>query len=433
MDNQAISLHQLLEQIKTALKSTLPYSWWVMAEISELKVNYSGHCYLELIEKETTGEAIKARTRATIWSSVFRMLRPYFETTTHTRLSAGLKVMVKVTAEFHELYGFSLNITDIEPSYTVGELVLQKQEIINRLMAEGVFDMNRSLSLPELPGKVAVISSRTAAGYGDFMNQLTANAFGYKFNVKLFPAIMQGNEAEQSIITALDKVFIHEDLFDVVVIIRGGGAQSELNCFNSYLLASHVCQFPLPVLTGIGHEQDETITDLVAHTRLKTPTAVAEFLIDQYRQADDRINELSLTLFDLVTGKVKDEKDQLSRFLLLLKPAVKENLLNSSGDLRYRGMRLAGSVKQLLITESEAQTRITVHLKTRIKELFVNRKHTLEIYEKKNGYLDPFLILKRGYSVTYYKGNALKNPSQVPGGEIIETRMAEGNMKSRTL
>jgi exodeoxyribonuclease VII large subunit len=187
------------------------------------------------------------------------------------------------------------------------------------------------------------------------------------------------------------------------------------------------------VLTGIGHEQDETITDLVAHTRLKTPTAVAEFLIDQYRQADDRINELSLTLFDLVTGKVKDEKDQLSRFLLLLKPAVKENLLNSSGDLRYRGMRLAGSVKQLLITESEAQTRITVHLKTRIKELFVNRKHTLEIYEKKNGYLDPFLILKRGYSVTYYKGNALKNPSQVPGGEIIETRMAEGNMKSRTL
>ena len=433
MDNQALSLHQLLGQIKTVLKSNLPGSYWITAEISELKVNYSGHCYLELIEKESSGESIKAKARATIWSSVFRMLQPYFETTTKIRLSEGIRIMVKVTAEFHELYGFSLNITDIEPSFTVGELALQKQAIINRLVAEGVFDMNRSLSLPELPGKVAVISSKTAAGLGDFLDQLTGNPYGYKFYVKLFTAVMQGNEAEQSIIRALDQIFIHEGFFDAVILIRGGGSQSDLNCFNSYLLASHVCQFPLPVITGIGHEQDETITDLVAHTRLKTPTAVAEFLIDQYRQADDRINELSMALFDMVTEKVKEEKERLNRFLMLLKPAVKERLTFSAGNLRYLGISLTGSVKQLITRESGVFNAKMRHLKTGTRELLVANKHKIEVLERKNEYLNPFLILKRGYSITYHKGKALKNPSQVAGDEIIETRLAEGMIKSKTI
>jgi len=433
MDNQALSLHQLLGHIKTVLKSNLPGSYWITAEISELKVNYSGHCYLELIEKESSGESIKAKARATIWSSVFRMLQPYFETTTKIRLSEGIRIMVKVTAEFHELYGFSLNITDIEPSFTVGELALQKQAIINRLVAEGVFDMNRSLSLPELPGKVAVISSKTAAGLGDFLDQLTGNPYGYKFYVKLFTAVMQGNEAEQSIIRALDQIFIHEGFFDAVILIRGGGSQSDLNCFNSYLLASHVCQFPLPVITGIGHEQDETITDLVAHTRLKTPTAVAEFLIDQYRQADDRINELSMALFDMVTEKVKEEKERLNRFLMLLKPAVKERLAFSAGNLRYQGISLTGSVKQLITRESGVFNAKMRHLKTGTRELLVANKHKIEVLERKNEYLNPFLILKRGYSITYHKGKALKNPSQVAGDEIIETRLAEGMIKSKTI
>ncbi len=433
MENQALSLFQLLGQIKSVLKNSLPFSWWVMAEISELKVNYSGHCYLELIEKDTTSESIKAKVRATIWSSVFRMLQPYFETTTHTRLSAGIKVMVKVTAEFHELYGFSLNIIDIEPSYTVGELARQKQEIINRLIREGVYDMNKSLLLPELPRKVAVISSKTAAGFGDFMNQLTGNHFAYKFYVMLFPAVMQGDEAEQSIIQALDRIYVHEDFFDVVVLIRGGGAQSELNCFNSYWLASHICQFPLPVLTGIGHEQDETIADLVAHTRLKTPTAVAEFLIDLYRQADEKINELSLALFDMVSIKLKQEKDRLSKFLMLLKPAVKERLSASSASLRFLSVELTSSVKQLLIRETGAIQRRGDRIKTAIKELLNNKKHALEILEKKRNYLDPFLILKRGYSVTYHDGKALKSASKVRKDDVIETRLAEGIIKSKSL
>jgi exodeoxyribonuclease VII large subunit len=432
MENKAITLYQLLGQVKSALKNTLPFSWWVMAEISELKVNYSGHCYLELIEKEAAGESIRAKVRATIWSSVFRMLQPYFETTTHSRLTAGIKVMVKVTAEFHELYGFSLNITDIEPSYTIGELALQKQEIINRLIAEGVYEMNKALSLPELPGKIAVISSKTAAGFGDFMDQLTGNPFGYKFYVKLFPAIMQGEEAEQSVINALDRIYEHEQFFDLIVIIRGGGSQSDLNCFNSYWLASHICQFPLPVLTGIGHEQDETIADLVAHTRLKTPTAVAEFLISRFRDADEIINDLSVSLFDIVSETIKEENDRLYKFILVFKPAVKERLSANSGNLRFFGISLTNSVKQLLIKKTGAFNRQDDRLRTITKEYVNNKRHGLEILEKKNSYLDPFLILKRGYSVTYYKGKALKNPVIVPKEEIIETKLAGGILISKT-
>jgi len=433
MDNKALTLYHLLGQVKSALKNTLPLSWWVMAEISELKMNYSGHCYLELIEKDDAGESIKAKVRATIWSSVFRMLQPYFETTTHTRLTAGIKIMIKVNAEFHELYGFSLNITDIEPSFTIGELARQKQEIINRLKAEGVFEMNKTITFPELPRIIAVISSKTAAGLGDFMDQLTGNPFGYKFHIKLFPAVMQGDEAEQSIINAFDLIYAYEEFFDAVVIIRGGGAQSDLNCFNSYWLTSNICQFPLPVLTGIGHEQDETIADLVAHTRLKTPTAVAEFLISCYRKVDEKINERSLVLCDIVSEKVKAEKEQLNRFLLLLKPAVKERLAACSGHLHLLSANFKGMVKQLLLKESGTINTRDVYLKTLVKEFLNIRKHALDILEKKNDYLDPFLILKRGYSVTYYNGKALKNSSWVPKDEVIETKLAEGTIKSKTL
>lgn len=432
MDNQTLSLFQLLVQVKSALKKAMPVSYWILAEISEMKVNYSGHCYLELVEKEETGESIRAKARATIWSAVYRMLQPYFETTTQTRLSAGIRVMVKVTAEFHEMYGFSLNISDIEPSYTLGELAKQKLEIINRLKAEGVYDMNRALRLPELPRRIAVISSRTAAGYGDFMDQLTGNPYGYKFYLKIYPAVMQGDEAEQSIIGALDRIYDHEDFFDAVVIIRGGGAQSELSCFNGYWLTSHICQFPLPVLTGIGHEQDETIADLVANTRLKTPTAVAEFLIDRFRGADMRINELSSSLVDAVTEQVHEEQELLNRFLLLLRPSVRERMVSRSVSLRYLSVHITGAVKQRLIKETGSVNRRNDKLKIAAREFMNQRKHTLDILDKKNGYLDPFLILKRGYSITYHKGKAIKDPALVSPDEIIETRLAGGILISKT-
>jgi exodeoxyribonuclease VII large subunit len=452
--DQSLSLYQLLGQVKSSLKNSLPAAYWVIAEISELKVNFNGHCYLELIEKEPAGESIKAKARATIWASVYRMIQPYFETTARSSLAAGMKVMVKATAEFHELYGFSLNITDIEPTYTLGEMARQKQEIISRLVAEGVFEMNKSLSLPELPRRIAVISSRTAAGLGDFMDQLTRNAFGYKFYVKLFPAVMQGEEAEQSIIAALDAVFRQEWFFDLVVIIRGGGAQSELNCFNSYWLAYHICQFPLPVLTGIGHEQDETIADLVAHTRLKTPTAVAEFLVGLFRQADEKINELYIALADLATDLVAAEKERLSRYLYVLKPGARKSLAESASKLHLLGINIQSSARRLIFNESGVLARrgdqlnrlsnvylmVTSHqikMKSQqIREfslkLLEHTRHTLDLLDKKSIYLDPFLILKRGYSVTYYKGKAIKDPKMVPEKADIETRLAGGILKSKT-
>lgn len=433
MDIKALSLYQLLEQVKAAFKNTLPFSWWIVAEISELKVNYSGHCYLELIEKEEAGEAIRAKARATIWASVFRMLQPYFESVTHTRLEAGMKVMIKVTAEFHELYGFSLNISDIEPSFTIGELARQKLEVINRLKSEGVFDMNKDLVFPEIPGRIAVISSKTAAGYGDFRDQLMKNPYGYRFHIRLFPAVMQGEEAERSIISALDNIYANEDSYDITIMIRGGGSQSDLNCFNSYLLCSHICQFPLPVLTGIGHEQDETIADLVAHTRLKTPTAVAEYLIDCYREVDEAINERSVSLNDLVLARIGDEKEKLDRILLKLKPAVKNILTDHNRDLQLKGVHFNSHIRQCLFKESQTIQSRKVRLNTVTRELFNNSKHRLDLLEKKKDYLDPFLILKRGYSITYHNGKALKSPGMVSKDEIIETRLAEGNIKSKTI
>ncbi len=455
MESNPLSLYELLGGVKTSLKSSLPAAMWVTAEISELKVNYSGHCYLELIEKDSSGESIKAKARATIWASVYRMIQPYFESATRSKLAAGMKVMVKASVEFHELYGFSLNITDIEPSYTVGEMALKKQEIINRLITEGVFDMNKSLYLADLPRRIAVVSSKTAAGLGDFMDQLVKNDFGYKFYVKLFPAVMQGAEAEQSIISALDAVFDQEALFDLVVIIRGGGSQSDLNCFNSYWLAYHICQFPLPVLTGIGHEQDETIADLVAHTRLKTPTAVAEFLIGIFRQADQKVNDLSVTLAELATDLIEIEKSRFASFMLSLKPAVRKYLATSSGNLHVQSIHVRGYAKQMLLSEEGIIRRRGDRLNRLSRQLLLvsghrmaltlrkmqetsrkyaeKEKHSLEMLEKKCMYLDPFLILKRGYSVTYYKGKALKDPLAVPENADLSTRLAEGILKSKKI
>ncbi len=433
MEKKAINLCGLLNEIKAAMKNTLPFSWWVMAEISEIKVNYSGHCYLELIEKNEINESIKARARATIWSSVYRMLQPYFETTTQTRLCAGIKVMVKVSAEFHEVYGFSLNITDIEPSYTVGELALQKLEIIRRLKAEGVFDMNRSLPFPDLPKRIAVISSKTAAGYGDFHDQITNNQFGYTFYLKLFPAVMQGEEAEKSIIKALESIYSHEKYFDAVVIIRGGGASADLHCFNSYWLNYNICQFPLPVITGIGHEQDETVADLVAHTRMKTPTAVAEFLIGCLQEAEAYLNEQTLRLYDLVSEKMSEENERLQRLILVLTPSVKKRLEKNRTDLLMRAAGLKGSVRHLIALQTGKTDRLHSNMLSATREYIKNEIHRIEMLEKQNNYLDPYLILKRGYSITYHKGKAVKSAAEISAGDIIETRLAEGTLKSKNL
>jgi exodeoxyribonuclease VII large subunit len=273
--NGMMKLSELNGMVRQVLTEAFPTKLWVVAEISELKTQRSGHCYLVLIEKDTFTDKVVAQARATIWSYIYRILKPYFETTTGQVLIEGLKVLVQVTVEFHELYGYSLNIQDIDPTYTLGDLARRKTDIINKLTREGVIDMNKGLDFPLVPQRIAVISSETAAGYQDFTNHLNTNQGGYVFYTKLFSALMQGPQTEVSVIRALERIYEYEDLFDVVVIIRGGGSQFDLSCFDNYNIAFHVAQFPLPVITGIGHEKDNSVVDLVAHTRLKTPTAVA--------------------------------------------------------------------------------------------------------------------------------------------------------------
>lgn len=281
MEHTIISLSELNLNIKGVVRQAFNDSYWVRAETSDVRHNRNGHCYLEFIEKARDGQSIVAKARGTIWSSTFNLLKPYFEQETGQPFTSGLTVLVSVTIDFHETYGFGLFVNDIDPSYTLGEIARNRMLVIKRLEEEGVLTLNNELELPEPLNRIAVISSPTAAGYEDFQNQLEHNTSGSVFHTKLFPAIMQGDRSESSIIAALEQIYRHRNLFDVVIIIRGGGASSDLSCFDSYLLATNCAQFPLPIVSGIGHERDVTVLDIVAHTRVKTPTAAAEFLINR--------------------------------------------------------------------------------------------------------------------------------------------------------
>lgn len=453
MPENPLTLFELNSRIKGSIHQAFPDSFWVVAEISELKVNANGHCYLELIEKDTESEAMKARARATIWSSVFRMIRPYFETTVRTALSPGLKIMVKASVEFHELYGLSLNITDIEPAYTLGEMAKQKQDVINQLIREGVFDLNKQQVINRLPRKIAVISSPTAAGYGDFLDQLLRNPYGYKFYIRLFPAIMQGEEAEASIVNAMERVFRHEDFFDALVIIRGGGAQSDLNCFNGYWIASHIAQFSLPVLTGIGHEQDETVADMVAHTRLKTPTAVAEFLLAKFQAEDSLLYELSASLAETTREILHARENRLMKLAFRMKPLLRSAMEESrkrlaidavilknanrkilSGARNASAMlhfRITSSSKQYLLRNSHRISLVRNNLKLIIPSFIQQESFRLEMLASKNLYNDPQHVLKRGYSITLFHGFPLKNAGEVKEGERISTVLFKGKVTSR--
>lgn len=273
---ESVSLYELNSRIRQSVEEAFPSPVWVRAEISELKENANGHAYLELVEKD--GNRIVAKTKAMCWRNTYAMLKPFFREKTGQPLAVGMKVLFACEVNFHEQYGFSLLINDVDPAFTLGDMARQRQETIRRLRQEGVFDMNRSLTVPPLPQRIAVISSATAAGFGDFEHQLKRNEQGYVFYTHLFPAVMQGERTSSSIIAALERIYVHAELFDVVVIIRGGGATADLNSFDNYELATNCAQFPLPIITGIGHLRDTCVLDMVANVCAKTPTAVAEYL-----------------------------------------------------------------------------------------------------------------------------------------------------------
>lgn len=451
----SITLYELNNNLKQALKERFAEEVWITAEITEILNNSSGHCYLQLADKKESDDTIIATARGTIWAFTYRMLKPYFETTTGRSLAKGMKVMLKVEVVFHEVYGYSLNVKDIDPTFTIGDLERKKREIIEQLQKDGIIDMNRELEFPVLPKNIAVISSPTAAGLGDFMNHLETNPYGYKFHVKLFPAVMQGDKTTDSVIAALDRIYEYETLFDVVVLIRGGGSQTDLGSFDSYDMAANIAQFPLPVIAGIGHERDETVADRVAHLRVKTPTAAAAFLIDAFREQEEIMEGLKNDFI----GEVKELiNEQRSRQLLCLsgfRQFVQALLVNRDTRLKLLSQRIEHSSGQFITGRMSGLDTIRERMSGKLTLLFDRQKNLLhtssrtveqrseniirqhkywiELSETKIKFVDPKNVLERGYSVTRLNGKAVKNSNALKAGDILETEVASGVISSKVI
>ena len=448
-----VTLCELQSQIREKIGVSFPLPYWVVAEISEIKVNHSGHCYLELVEKGGDNQVPRAKVNAVIWKGQYGMISSYFRTATGSDLCSGLKVLLKVMINYHELYGMSFQITDIEPSFTLGDIEAQKRETIEKLKTEGVFDMNRELELPCVLQRIAVISSSQAAGYQDFLNELGANANGYYFRLELFNAFMQGNETEPSVIDALDRIAERYDEFDAVIMIRGGGSQSDLAAFNSYRLVSHVAQFPLPVITGIGHDKDTSVADLVANVSVKTPTAVAVYLNSHNREYEDTLNEMFAGISLIASERIAEENARIKESGFLLKEAS-SGILNTAGSrlnslslmvenrvgvavasnrgkldmfaaqLTSMPLRTVGySSKRLAELESLLKLNVGTFISGKKKEL----AFTEDIVEAKT----PERIMKLGYSIVRLKGRVVRSTVDVSDNDLLEVRLSDGSVKAR--
>ena len=406
MITKRYSLFELNRLVRESIECEMPDEYWVEAELSECRES-RGHCYMELIQKDEQTATPVAKASAKCWANKWLTIRPYFERTTGQQLHAGMKVLLQVYPQFHEAYGFSWIINDIDPTYTIGDMARKRQEIIKKLKDEGVFDLQKELQLPLFCQHIAVISSQTAAGYGDFCNQLADNPYGFKFETQLFPAIMQGEGVEQSIIAALEQIYNSQ--FDCVVIIRGGGATSDRSGFDTLALAENVANFPIPIITGIGHDRDESILDMVSHTRVKTPTAAAAFLISHLKEVLDIIDASQERITRFALQKISNLKSQIS-------------------NLQEAIPRLFSIVK----TRQESKIDLfNQRICTSIDRRFISERHRLELIDEKLKALDPTLLLKRGYSITLHHGRAVKDATTLHPGDEIETRLAKGTIISK--
>lgn len=424
----ALTLYELNGLVRQALQLTLDTPYWVRAEISELRTNR--HCYIELVQKDDYGSALTAKARAQIWANRWFMLSAMFERATGQRLAPGLQVMVQVEVMFHELYGYSLNIINIDPTYTLGDIAKRRREIMQQLKEEGVIDMNKELPLPRLLQRVAVISSASAAGYGDFCNQLHNNRKGLAFVTQLFQANMQGANTDTSIIAALNRIAAQADLWDIVVITRGGGATSDLNCFDSLQLAENVAQFPLPIITGIGHERDDTVIDMVAHTRVKTPTAAAEFLIHHQETELDTLENIYENILSEAATMLTNEKNHLKTLSSQL-PLASSRFTSQA---RLHLMQLLNNVESLCTQITAREDRrieaIASTLPMLAPMLLNKEKARLQMADVKISSADPQRILNLGFSITRINGKAVRDASHVKEGDEITTTLAYGTIIS---
>lgn len=377
------SLKELCDWIQEIVENDLPNRYWVCAEIASMSVR--GHCYMELVEKAENG-ILAAKVRATCWSNVYHLLSAYFLQETGQSLHTGLQVMLEVSVEYHAVYGLSLNVWNIDPTYTLGDLAKQRQATIQQLTEDGVMDLQKALQIPSLPRRVAVISSVDAAGYGDFCDQLKHNRFGFKFHVQLYPAVVQGDTAARSVVQALNSIAALEEEWDVVVIIRGGGASTDMSCFDDYNLASHCAQFPLPIIAGIGHTRDVSVVDMVVHTSVKTPTAAAEWLIERVAEQVERVGSLMLRLQRATQNAVSREKNRLLLYEQQIFNAVRGKAVRERGKL----------------------------------DLWMK---TIELHS-------PERIFKMGYSLTMVNGKLVRSQSEVNEGDLLETYLHDGVIQS---
>ncbi|MFA6769913.1 MAG: exodeoxyribonuclease VII large subunit [Bacteroidales bacterium] len=382
-NREIISLRELQDKIKSSVEGALPGKIWIRAETGEVNFHSTGHCYIDLIDKEEGG-AVRAKIRAVIWASSFRIIRPYFETTTGRSLERGLSILVNAMVQYSALYGLSLVIYDIDPSYTIGEQELKRQQTIAKLKEEGMFGVNLSIPIEPLPRNIAVISSETAAGYRDFMKHLHENDYGFVLNTTLFTSPMQGEGAPAGIIAAMELVAKELERFDLLIIIRGGGAAQDLICFDNYELALNIAQFPLPVITGIGHDHDIHIADMVAHTSVKTPTAAAVFVLDLFIAQDQQLISITRRVFLSLQGRIDKELSKTER------------------------------IKDKIVSVIAAR--------------FREEEYRANLNEKRVLAASPLLILERGFSIIFREGKRVSTVLELKKGQEISLLMKDGKV-----
>ncbi|MDR2912107.1 MAG: exodeoxyribonuclease VII large subunit [Alistipes sp.] len=429
-EKKHLSLGELLSGVGRALNDAFPMPLWVAAEIADLRVAGTGHCYLELVEKGT-GSVPRAQARAVVWRGTWASLGAYFLGVTGSALSAGMKVLVKVSVSHHELYGFSLVVSDIDPSYTLGDRERQRLETIARLRADGVWDMNRQLDLPLPVQRVAVVSSASAAGFRDFTQELSR--YPWRVSTELFEAVMQGEATEQTVIAALERIAERADEFDAVAIVRGGGSTSDLSAFDGYLLCAHIAQFPLPIATGIGHDKDRSVADMVAALELKTPTAVAVWLGEGLESFSRLLDELAGRLADSSAAVLERSATLLERFGRV----VSLGAVEMTRRLEMRLERLSGDVSRLsgerLLRERHRLTSFEALFAERPAMLLARSAERLAGYEQIVAARRPENILALGFAIVRSEGKAVLDPEALANGQPLEITLAKGNLKAKTV
>ena len=434
--NEALTLFELNSLVHELIEGSFDKPYWVVGELSDVSTPaFGGHFYGELVQRDEQADRIVARARITCWARNYNMLRLRFQREAGETLRKGLQVKLQVRVTFHELYGYALNVLDIDSSFTLGDLAKRRREILLQLEKDGILHDNQNLPLPRLLKRIAVVSSATAAGYGDFCHQLEENDYGFHFDIKLFPAVMQGEQVPESIIAALEAISSEEKEggglpFDLVVIIRGGGASSDLSDFDSYELAACIALYPLPVLTGIGHERDETVLDYVAHTKVKTPTAAAAFIIDHQAQEAALLDDLYLRITRFAQERILREKQRMERQKAVLPSLFMGFYQRQQNMLALLSQRLTGAARQQLEREPGRLLLLGQRLTSSCGQRIEREHHRIELLKQRFDSLDPKLLLRRGYTITTCGGKLVRSIEGLAEGEVLTTQTEEGNIYS---